>query len=273
MNLKQLGLVGLLLGTSLTSNSQSGRFPKTSEIEEYVYSNSEKIIKEYSNFINDSIENFYFEVDDLEYYTDNSEGELGYYDHLSRGAVINNQEKYLSLEKKEFEKMKASASSNAFVKGVMIHELSHNYFNKLSERLLIDGIRVRREYIPQRGITMQSSTYGSEFIEEGFCEYIANKMGEIILFDSIPAPKNLEEFSKTKDTYPVKYAYSAYFLKDFFDRYGIKPGHRILVTNPPPNDNEILNPELFFKRLKDTRPLNQRVEYIVGPDNKAKTGK
>lgn len=263
--------MGILFGASLTLSAQK-RFPKTEEIQNYVIENEQNVINEYSEFVKDSIGEFYFYPDNLENYVDTHPAELGVYRHMSRQATINNQEKYLALEKKYFKKIEISASTNAFVKGVMIHELSHNYFNELIIRLLEKKVPVNRYYKPQFGLTIPKSTYGSEFIQEGFCEYIAYKMGEIIISGNIPSIKSIEELESKKESYEIKYVYSVYFLKDFFDRYGIRQGHRILVTNPPPTDEEILNPELFFQRLKDTRPLNSRVEFILEDKNSGKIG-
>jgi hypothetical protein len=53
----------------------------------------------------------------------------------------------------------------------------------------------------------------------------------------------------------IFYGYASQYLKDFMDYQTLKFGKikypiMILVKNQPPNYEEILNPDKFFKRLK-----------------------
>ena len=46
------------------------------------------------------------------------------------------------------------------------------------------------------------------------------------------------------------YCYSVVFLDEFLDKYGIHKGIEILIGNRPPSYEEIINPKLFFNRIK-----------------------
>lgn len=259
MNIKKLGLLGMLASFSIISESQNCPSPNVDEVEKYVLEYAGEIKSEYSKFLNDTIYEFHFDVDNLNDNPNYSNQELGMYSHISRTATINSHGEYVSLEKERCPK-DYKKSTNAFVKGVMIHEISHNYFSDLVTKLTKEGANVREEYLPQNGFSIYESTYGSDFVEEGVCEYIANKMGEIVVLENSYKPKNLEDLLKNKDTYEMKYVYSAKFLEKFLDSYGIMQGIRILVTNPSPTDEEIVNPGDFFKRLKDTRPMHLKIK-------------
>ena len=203
--------------------------PTTHGIEMYVFDNKDVILKEFENFVQDSIYiNIDIVTDDLTEYTDYDSLELGRY-YTSGEIVITNQEKFIEYELDNLSKYRIRniSESNKFVKAVMIHEITHLYITQLIDR---------RKY----------NTYESDFIEEGICEYVVQKMNQSIVSKNIFIPKNKEDI---KNNYEIKYQYSFYFVKNFIDSVGIKKGIIILMKNKPPNSEEIINPNLYFKRL------------------------
>jgi len=92
---------------------------------------------------------------------------------------------------------------------------------------------------------------GSRFIEEGICEFVTLKMKETITRRRPYIPKKPSDLTLPENVYKVFYKYSAYSLTDFLDTKGLKRGVKILLHNRPPTTEEILEPELFFARLKD----------------------
>lgn len=52
-----------------------------------------------------------------------------------------------------------------------------------------------------------------------------------------------------KNSNEIKYYYSIQFLKPFLDSLGVGEGINVLIRNSPPSYNEILNPNIFYKRL------------------------
>ena len=137
-------------------------------------------------------------------------------------------------------------SVSKFVKSTMLHEIMHVYFTQ--QTLITDDIdRAYRNTI--RILTERQSFFTSTFIEEGVCEYLVQSMGEIIPNPTPFIPRTSGELRSKSNHYLVMYEYSAYYLKDFLDKYGYSMGIQILIKNPPPTYDELLNPELFFQRL------------------------
>jgi len=88
-------------------------------------------------------------------------------------------------------------------------------------------------------------TYGAEFIEEGICEYIAHKAGEILYPEEV-----FPDFNSNWDKYEIKYQYAEYYVRQILDRYdNIKEGIKMILLTPPPTKEEIRNPELYYKRV------------------------
>ena len=97
--------------------------------------------------------------------------------------------------------------------------------------------------------------YGSEFIEEGLCEYLTRRKGELLELKDVYKPESTADFHDRYKVAQVKYQFSSYYLKNFMDsvisvRGSIKPAIKILLSNNPPNLQEILQPKLYFDRLK-----------------------
>lgn len=93
--------------------------------------------------------------------------------------------------------------------------------------------------------------FGADFIEEGICEYVVYYLKETpsLLLKDFKIPKTKIELLDSSKLSNNKYLYSSYFLKNFLDTCGLEKGIKILVDNPPPTYEEILNPSVFFSRL------------------------
>lgn len=208
--------------------------PTTDEINQYVENNSDTIVCEFENFYDVDVRDVDFETDKLEEYTEN-ENELGICFPSLNYIIISNEEKYIGYSAKEKKRriLNSIEESNKFVKGVMIHEICHIYVDQV-----IDSLRIKRH-----------NTFESNFIEEGICEYSVTKMGELILSDKIFIPLTTNELFDTINEYNVKYKYSSYFVKNIIDKYGLTKGIIILFKNSQPTINEILKPEIYYRRL------------------------
>lgn len=230
--------------------------PTSKGILYYVKVNEEKIVNEYYGFIKDTLYSYYIEVDDLSLYTDYDSLESGRF-YIPDEIIITSELKYTDYELKFLPKWKRNSlvENNEFVKAVMIHELTHVYFYQIIQEMQIRNMEVAYEYTNFRIIPMRETYFGSEFIEEGVCEYITQKSGEVIPYQNITTPKTREEILDKNNSTNIKYKYSSAYVKDFLDlttkQYGsIKEGIIILLRNKPPTYEEILYPNLFFNRLK-----------------------
>jgi hypothetical protein len=228
--------------------------PTTRGIEQYVEEQSEAVIREYQEFIGDTLYNIYIYTADLTENGYNDSMELGRY--YPNEIFITNTEVFMAYELKDLTRVSRNrvSASNLFVKSTIIHELTHDYVNQLSiEMSQEDHINVHRSYQTFFRIYRKPNEMGAKFIEEGICEYVTGKMGEIIPPKKPFIPKNISDLTNKENTFNVYYKYSAYYLSGFLDTTGIERGIKILLHNPPPNSEEILNPELFFTRLQGIR--------------------
>lgn len=91
---------------------------------------------------------------------------------------------------------------------------------------------------------------GSRFIEEGICEYVTLKMNELIPPKRLFIPKTPSDLTRQENRYKIFLKYSSHCLSGFLDTTGLKQGMKILLHNRPPSTDEILKPDLFFKRLE-----------------------
>lgn len=229
---------------------KNGR-PTTRGIEQYVEENEASMIKEFQDFIGDSIYNIYIYTQDL---TEN-----GYFDPMELGRYfpneifITNTEVFMAYELSGLTRRGRDtvSASNLFVKSTVFHELTHHFINQVSvEMSQIEHIGVNRAYQSFFRIYRDQNDIGSKFIEEGICEYVTGKMGEIIPPVKPYIPKSKADLTDTANSFNVYYKYSSYYLSDFLDTVGIKRGIKILLHNPPPSSEEILKPKLFFSRLR-----------------------
>jgi hypothetical protein len=225
--------------------------PTSKGIEKYVELMGDSIIAEYQDFVDDTLYNVIFATEDRGPVEGEGPIELGYYFPFE--AVISRAELFEAYELEDLSprRLRSFNESNRFVKGVMVHELSHAYINQVALELkIMEGILVHPEYESGIRIIRTPETFGAIFIEEGIAEYITERMGQLIPPKKPFVPKSLEELLKPENAYSVHYKYSAHVLRPFLDQKGIKEGIRILLVNPPPTYEEILNPSAFFERLK-----------------------
>ena len=236
-------------------------FPTTSGINFYVEKQQDRIINEYEKFIQDTIYDIYMYTSDFNKEPDYDKLELGRY-YLPSGVghqiIIDNEEKFIGYELKTTpEYIKSTViESNQFVKAIMIHELTHAYFYQNIMEMQMKDMTVDLEYHNFRIFPNQEKSFGASFIEEGVCEYITQKMGEIIPYQTMYIPRNIKQLINKNNLYNVKYKYASYFVKDFLDKmtlkYGrVKYGIQILLSNRPPTYEEILKPDLYFSRLNE----------------------
>ena len=232
--------------------------PTSKGIEQYVEEERDSILAEYQDFIGDTLYDIFIYAEDLTYYDVHDSMELGRY--YPNEIFITTQELFIAYEVADLtpEMRAVTVESNAFVKSTMIHELTHDYLYQIGLEMRInDSIQVDRAYRTNLWLIRNTETFGSSFIEEGLCEYMAGKMGEIISPRIPYIPATIEELTDRDNRYAAKYKYSSYFLKQFIDSTGFKTGAKILLSNPPPTFEEILNPDLYFERL--INPFQERV--------------
>jgi hypothetical protein len=83
------------------------------------------------------------------------------------------------------------------------------------------------------------------------CEYVIQKWKlcpELLVYQK---PRFKEDFENKSLDYDIKYMYASNYLKKFLDMQGtLKVGIQTLLLNNPPNYKEIMNPNLYFNRLK-----------------------
>ena len=224
--------------------------PTSKGIEQYIEDKGDSLIVEYENFIGDTLFNVWIYAEDLSQYDIHDSLELGrYYPHE---IFINTSEEFQAYELADLSRLKRAfiEENNKFVKATVMHELTHEYIYQISlEMQIVDNIIVHRAYQVYIWIIRTHETFGSTFIEEGICEYVSGKMGEIIPLKRPPVPKNIEQLIDRENRYMFQYKYAARYLKTFLDTTGLKRGIKILLHNPPPTYSEIMEPDQFFSRL------------------------
>jgi len=210
----------------------------------------DSLIREYQEFVDDTLYNIWIYTEDLSeeelYHT----FDLGNY-YLNE-VFITTEELFLAYELKELPEVqrKSLTESNRFVKATVMHELTHEYIHQIGvEMTQVDSIYVDRAYQDFFRIYSKINKPGVRFIEEGICEYVSGKMGEIIPPESVLIPESVSDLTEESKEYMIYYKYSSQYLSPFLDTTGLKRGIKILLHNPPPTSAEILAPELFFGRL------------------------
>jgi hypothetical protein len=233
------------------------RVPTRAGIDLYVKYEQENIIKELEEFLNDTIFIF-FEIttDNIEEYYRNQPLDMAYhitYNDGSAEIVIDNRERYIAYDINQISNLKKFnlSTSNQFVKTVLIHELVHTYFLQKVVITKYNGAYVHKEYdfrnmMAIKIYPMYEKTFGAEFIEEGVCQYVVNEM-RLEIPKVPPVPKTIDDIINNSND--IKYYYSIKFLKPFLDSLGVGEGINILIRNDPPSYNEILKPNIYFKRL------------------------
>ncbi|MFO7670230.1 MAG: hypothetical protein R6W31_11265 [Bacteroidales bacterium] len=225
--------------------------PTSKGIELYVEQNSESLVREFQEFIGDTLYNVWIYTDELKEQAGTEYFELGRF--FPHEIYITTAELYEAYELDDLspEQRGGLKECNKFVKAVIIHELTHEYVNQIGvEMQSVYHIHVDKSY--QTGIWIVNSheTFGSSFIEEGISEYLTGEMGELIPPPHVEIPVTMDDLFDRDKEYTVKYKYASAFLKSFLDTTGFKKGVQILLHNPPPSYEEILQPDLFFGRLE-----------------------
>jgi len=224
--------------------------PTSKGIDRYVEDNAEALTLEFEAFIKDTLYNTNIYTEDLSENEEHNPFELGNY--YPNEIFITNAEVFLAYELNDLSRKSRDSltNSNLFVKAAVFHELAHHYIYQVSiEMLRRDQIGVDRAYQSFFKIYSFRDNPGEKFIEEGICEYINAKTGEIIVPRRPRIPKKLSDLNDPENEYQVFYKYSAYYLTDFLDTNGLKRGIKILLHNSPPTPMEILEPDRFFSRL------------------------
>ena len=155
--------------------------PTSKGIELYVEQNSDVLLKEFQEFVKDTIYNVWIYADELQDHWACDSIELGRF--FSHEIYITTSELFDAYELGDLsphqrEKLR---ESNKFVKAVMIHELTHEYVNQIGvEMQSVYHMHVDKSYQTALWIVKSHETFGSCFIEEGISEYVTGKMGELI---------------------------------------------------------------------------------------------
>lgn len=234
--------------------------PTSNGIDEYVNNNSNKFINEFQLYIKDTLYNdVYITTTDFSTLADYDKSELGYTEIHSNGyeITLTNERKYDDYSINTLTKRGVKKNFNEysqFVKSVIFHELMHVYFRQVMQVEIMQD-ELNHYYYNVQLIPNAEMRYGSTFIEEGLCEYLIRNKGEIIEYQNKYIPKTINDLLIKENIFKVQYEYSSYYLQNFMDsctnKYGrIKPAIKILLENNPPSYNEILNSNLYFKRLK-----------------------
>ena len=226
--------------------------PTAEGIDQYVKNNKYIFFDEFQSFIKDTIVNDVdMTAEDLSKETDYTGEELGWTEIYSNGyqIIINN----IKIGSDFIE-------SDQFVKSTIFHELMHVYFRQEMLRLTmikdsIGNSRLNKYYYNVQLIPNVEMRNGSKFIEEGLCEYLIHAKGEVKDYNNLYTPKTEEDINAKENGFNVYYKYSYEYLKHFMDSCFLADGYmrksiHMLLTNNPPNHKEILNPKLYFNRLK-----------------------
>lgn len=232
--------------------------PTSKGIDDYIKTNQYKFVDEYQAFIKDSLYNdVFFSTEDFRKRTDYDTLTLGITEmhrNYSCEIFIDNEPKFTGYDLNQLTKWEKNFLNeyDQFVKATIFHELTHIYILQCFLIMHMKNMYIDQEYDREAILIYPNyeMKFGSEFIQEGICEYLIRKKGEIIPYEKNYIPETKEEIIDRKNIFKVQYQYSSYYLKHFLDSAGLKNGIFILFANKPPTYEEILKPNLFFNRLK-----------------------
>jgi hypothetical protein len=224
--------------------------PTTKGICEYIEDNADNFIDEFEKFVGDSIPfNITISTDNLSEYYERDSLELGEF-NVPNLIIITNQTIFIDYELKclSWWKKINISESNQFVKTTVMHELMHAYFYTVLLKTK-QSKQVQLDYL--NGLHIYPVNNNAVFVEEGICEYLVEKMNMMICDDNYNDKNyNNDSISKYFNTYYVKYHMSRLFVKPIVDRLGFKEAIKILVINKIPTINEILNPDIYYRKLR-----------------------
>lgn len=220
--------------------------PTPKGIERYIWINEHQFAEEYMVFVQDTLYDYHMRVDDLSYYTEYNMYELGRY-YFPSEIIITNENKFIDYAVDSLSRLKRSyIQSNGFVKGCVFHELTHIWIQQITREMLHYNQDISSEFRNFRIYNTRDRDYGAAFLEEGICEYVSHKAGEIIN-PKIVVP----DFSNDWNGYEIKYQYAEYYVRPILDGYdNIKEGIKRILLTPPPTKDEILKPELYYQRIE-----------------------
>jgi hypothetical protein len=227
--------------------------PSKNGIDYYIKENQNKIVSEFQNFVHDTLYDVYISTDDLRKFMEDDALGICLSTPSSSEIIITNEEKYIGYEVKlvPYRIRKVIIEANNLVKGTLIHELGHFYFNQVIREISsLDTLHtISREYT-SRFLIIPKKSFGAKFIEEGICEYILLHLKEEIVAEGQFYLMQSSEFIMAEENhYRVLYQYSPQYLNSFINKFGVKKAIQILVNNSPPSIDEILYPEKFYSRL------------------------
>jgi hypothetical protein len=218
--------------------------PTPEGIERFILENEHQLAQDYMNFVQDTLYYYHIWADEVPVYNENAYEtfELGIY-YFPGDIIISNENKYIDYAVDSLSFIKRNLTiSNKFVKGCVFHELTHIWFQQILSEMKHEVSPEHRNF---RIYSTPDRDYGADFIEEGICEYVAHKAGEIIY------PKNYApDLENEWNTYKIKYQYAEYYVRQILDKYdNIKEGIKMILRVSPPNKEEIRNPELYYQRV------------------------
>ena len=226
--------------------------PTPEGIERFILENEERLAEEYMDFVQDTLYYYNICTDEITAHSENEYEafELGRY-YFPGDIIISNENKYIDYAVDSLSFLKRNLLiSNKFVKGCVFHELTHIWLNQILTEM---GNKASEEYRNFRIYYHPERDYGADFIEEGICEFIAHKAGEITY-----QKKYVPDLDNDWNTYEIKYQYSEYYIRQVLDKFdNIKEGINLIFSISPPNEEEIRNPELYYQRVfsKGTRTI------------------
>jgi len=273
--LKKILLLVFLIVVSFTQCSQD--YPRNKEgkptsvgISNYITENKYHIIDEVQLFINEPIYDIEIYSDDLREYMSHDSLELGR-TYIPGEIILTTEERYVGYELKSTPnfKKKNLTYDDKFVKGVLIHEIYHCYFNQVLREMKMMGFIASSEYNNIVYVPSHEYGFGAEFMEEGFCEYMTFNMGECIRDKREFKPKSIEEIKDPNNISKVKYEYALSFVEPIIQRYGIKYGMAVIIRNKPPSYKEILTPQIYYDRLEsglEKFPVQDSIALSKNPE-------
>ncbi len=218
--------------------------PTPEGIERFIQENEHQLAQDYMNFVQDTLYYYHIWADELPVYNEDDyvTFEQGIY-YFPGDIIISNEDKYIDYAVDSLSFIKKNLIiSNKFVKGCVFHELTHIWIQQILSEMKHEA---SPEHSNLRIYYRLDRDYGADFIEEGICEYVTHKAGEIIY-----PKKYVPDLDNEWNTYEIKYQYAEYYVRQILDRFdNIKEGIRIILQVSPPNKEEIRNPERYYQRV------------------------
>ena len=240
--------------------------PTPQGIDQYINDNKYRFICEFQQYVKDTLVNDVdITAEDLSKLTSYTGVELGWTEIYSDGfeIMINDIKEFrdysISINRPKIRKL--FIESDQFVKSTIFHELMHVYVRQEMLRLIMmkdtatSESKLNKYYYNIQLVPNSEISDGATFIEEGLCEYLIHKKGEVLEYKNMYIPHTEEDIIAKINRFNVYYKYSYEYLKPFLDSCIVtdgrmRPAIHILLTNNPPNHQENLTPSLYFNRLK-----------------------